>query len=905
MKKLILFLLIIGIASFLLLHNTQAQEPPTVNIPPTNAYAHVKGINGTANATYFDDTLNLKGLRGIQVLVGKSGTVYFNATLTNGTGGSGSGDTDTPITCQVSYRIDKVSVSGNVTTFRCVPTGTYNQTLANNVIINSGGYKINFINGTSNPVRVVNSNGGQEVNVTISSTSGGITTAANIGTGGFGFFKNATSTTINLRNLTTTRSDLFSLSQSANNVNLDSTFKAPNKNCGAGSFLQIWTNTTGFTCAADNAGTITTAANIGHGGKGLFQNISGTTINLRNITSANSALTITQNSTDLVLTNNALTSAITSLNFTTNNDFDFRMLPKNMSYLQLVGQIFQFNLKPNILLGNGTTQNVTKIINFNNQARITGLMENFTSIITSNYTSSKTDDLLLVNTTNANITISIPTISVMGIGKILTIKKMDYSRNFVEIIPIGSTIDPNFKNMNLTNPMDSVTLENNATIWFRINTPTYAIPDYPLKSQTNSWYGSWINQGNPTTFPTVNNTIYAIPLVITRTISLSQIESEVTSFGVDSECRMAIYNDNGRGYPQDKIKNSDFGILSTTSNIVITNTFASKINLLPGNYYLAEDCNAGTTHSTDTITKDTTATANSAAPSTNATLTVPITVANNNNRILICGIAFLHNFNSPNNNNNVISTVKIGSALSFTKIQNATFNNSTTGVSFDSELWYLLNPPTGTLHVTITPANIGTGYDSIAGVDSIYNVNSSSPIGVSANVKDIALSSSISLTPTNTSTWLFENVMEYAWKADGTALTNPSDTSDWNIQLALHSINSGSQHKINPTVNAVSTMTWSFNPKTNRAQYADTAFELKPHITLISGTLPTLRAIPASSLGSFFGMPSTMGSGNAGTMYSGTFTMGSPPNAPLPDTFPSGASISTGSVPEILVNVVG
>ena len=45
--------------------------------------------------------------------------------------------------------------------------GTYNETLANNTLINSGGYKINYINGTGDPVHVVNSNSGQQVNITI------------------------------------------------------------------------------------------------------------------------------------------------------------------------------------------------------------------------------------------------------------------------------------------------------------------------------------------------------------------------------------------------------------------------------------------------------------------------------------------------------------------------------------------------------------------------------------------------------------------------------------------------------------------------------------------------------------------------------------------------------------------
>lgn len=49
-------------------------------------------------------------------------------------------------------------------------SGTYNQTQANGNIINTNGHIINFVNGTGATVKVLNSNSGQRVNVTISAT---------------------------------------------------------------------------------------------------------------------------------------------------------------------------------------------------------------------------------------------------------------------------------------------------------------------------------------------------------------------------------------------------------------------------------------------------------------------------------------------------------------------------------------------------------------------------------------------------------------------------------------------------------------------------------------------------------------------------------------------------------------
>lgn len=51
-------------------------------------------------------------------------------------------------------------------------SGTYNQTLANNVIINSGGKGLNFKNGTNSPVQIVNDPTRNQINITVSDTTG-------------------------------------------------------------------------------------------------------------------------------------------------------------------------------------------------------------------------------------------------------------------------------------------------------------------------------------------------------------------------------------------------------------------------------------------------------------------------------------------------------------------------------------------------------------------------------------------------------------------------------------------------------------------------------------------------------------------------------------------------------------
>uniref|UniRef100_A0AAT9J9S1 ORF56 n=1 Tax=Nitrosopumilaceae spindle-shaped virus TaxID=3065433 RepID=A0AAT9J9S1_9VIRU len=105
-----------------------------MNVPPTNAFDKIHSDNGTISAVNFSMPLTVSGGSGIQV---KSN----NATHT----------------LQISSSISQAS-------------GTYNTTQANNVNINSGGYKINFINGTGATVNLKNSGSGNQINVTVSAT---------------------------------------------------------------------------------------------------------------------------------------------------------------------------------------------------------------------------------------------------------------------------------------------------------------------------------------------------------------------------------------------------------------------------------------------------------------------------------------------------------------------------------------------------------------------------------------------------------------------------------------------------------------------------------------------------------------------------------------------------------------
>lgn len=61
--------------------------------------------------------------------------------------------------------------------------GTYNQTLANNALKDSGSYKLNFINGTNNPVSLVDDTNRKQINITISGSNANGVTSLNALTG--------------------------------------------------------------------------------------------------------------------------------------------------------------------------------------------------------------------------------------------------------------------------------------------------------------------------------------------------------------------------------------------------------------------------------------------------------------------------------------------------------------------------------------------------------------------------------------------------------------------------------------------------------------------------------------------------------------------------------------------------
>jgi len=405
----------------------------------------------------------------------------------------------------------------------------------------------------------------------------------------------------------------------------------------------------------------------------------------------------------------------------------------------------------------------------------------------------------------------------------------------------------------------------------------YAPCFQPLKNTTNSWYGSWATQGTPTTLSITNNTIYATPFCVGRTITIHQIESEVVLAGQRSDCRMGIYNDTGNGYPEKLISGSDVSSANTDSVGIITKTFAQDKLLLDGLYWLAMDCNAGQTSS---IILDS---SNYTQGKSSMTENAKITVGANNNRILL---AVLH----LNSNVGTITSVKIG-ATSLTRA----VQSGGAGTGMDIEFWYLTQSAglgTGSQTVTVTN-NIKMETD--VGLVSLYNVNQTAPIGVTvvrAGNIGPTTNPTLTITPTTIGSWIFGAI------SDGQTISNPNQTAIYtNASRGDGVATNGLQYNPAPVIANPNGLSWT----ANIANWGGAAIELR-HFPIQIIT-PTFRAIPQSSIMPFLGMPNTMGVTNGGTMYEGNFTMSST-LTPLPNNYPSSANITTIQVPEILVDVV-
>jgi len=220
---------------------------------------------------------------------------------------------------------------------------------------------------------------------------------------------------------------------------------------------------------------------------------------------------------------------------------------------------------------------------------VAGSIATAQSTKTANYTCTQSDSVILADATSGVFTVTLPT-AIGCTGRQYTIKKIDSAlTNLVTIATTSSqTIDGRTTYV-LSQRDDAIVLVSDNANWRIVRQSSYDISAYRAKGSTLNRYFSSPSTGTAlTTATNVVNTLYAMPLVIAKTMTIDQMAINITSAGAGSNVRCGIYADNGNMYPGALVV--DAGANSTATPGVKTYTTNLPVILLPGLYWLACVC---------------------------------------------------------------------------------------------------------------------------------------------------------------------------------------------------------------------------------------------------------------------------------------------------------------------------
>ena len=326
-------------------------SPIFAYIPPTNAYSGIITSNDTVLAPNYFSNATFQGLHGIQVFgSNNSQTIYFNATLSNGT-------VITPITCSNNYQLHSVS-SGGV--FTCAPNNStggsgstldtmQNLTPAQAYVFAKNNTNINFqFRGMNFTGSLFGSNSSNLI--TIHGNIYQNNTGSNLGTSGVGIFSSMSGSVFQFLKLIGGQG--ISVSPNSTNAIISTNFKVNNQTCSAGYFVSAYDNKTGnYICSQDSDPFLTAA----------ILSINGNT-NAAQIINASFPVSVVDSGSDhTIKCVPCITSAITSINSQVAAAMNInRGSVTNMSNIINGTDFISIQQKPNHVLTNGSYQDITK-----------------------------------------------------------------------------------------------------------------------------------------------------------------------------------------------------------------------------------------------------------------------------------------------------------------------------------------------------------------------------------------------------------------------------------------------------------------------------------------------------------------------------------------------------------------
>jgi hypothetical protein len=212
-------------------------------------------------------------------------------------------------------------------------------------------------------------------------------------------------------------------------------------------------------------------------------------------------------------------------------------------------------------------------------------------------TLTDSERVVLADATTAGFTLTLPTAAVSAPYAIFYIKKIDTAlANIVTIDPNGSETIDGMLTITLTNRGETVMLQSDGTNWRLLSRRAYDVSGYRTKGSTlNQWYTSPNTGTALTTGAGTVNVLRAIPFIVSKVMTIDQMEINVTTLGAGGtgNARVGIYADNGNNYPGALVV--DAGAVATTSTGVKAFTTGLPVTLDPGLYWLAYVHNNATT----------------------------------------------------------------------------------------------------------------------------------------------------------------------------------------------------------------------------------------------------------------------------------------------------------------------
>ena len=202
----------------------------------------------------------------------------------------------------------------------------------------------------------------------------------------------------------------------------------------------------------------------------------------------------------------------------------------------------------------------------------------------------------------------------------------------------------------------------------------------------------------------------------------------------------------------------------------------SNIVINPYNFAVAADIELDDQVSTDSAVNGT-------------TLTASLTVASNSNRILIVSA-------------NAYASSPTITGITFGAQALTQGNTEIYLADGRADLWYLINPNVGTYTITVTWS--GTAGRRTMGGYSFYNVDQSSPIGVTDSTTGSLSPAGGTITPTTIGSMIIDSIM---WTTGSAA--SLSLTAGYCIFIGGSDRVGGSQFSLTPTISVSNTMNYT------------------------------------------------------------------------------------------------